>query len=98
VSTDHYTPLDSEPVSVHPPYTTYPGGTYRDEPTHERRAALNQALAGVTLGDFDHRFLRWLCAGDVMTVATLISLLHRTRAATATGGQPPARENDGGMS
>jgi hypothetical protein len=88
--------LDSEPVSVHPPYVSYPGGAYRYEPTHERRAALDQALAGVTLGAFDQRFLRWMCAGDVMTVATTISLLWRTRAA-ATGDQPPVGENEGGI-
>jgi hypothetical protein len=92
---DRYAPLESEPVSVHPPYITYPGGAYRYEPTHERRAALDQALTGVTLGAFDQRFLRWLCAGDVMTVATVISLLHRTRAAGAAGDQPPVGENEG---
>jgi hypothetical protein len=94
---DRYVPLDSEPVSVHPPYVSYPGGAYRYEPTHERRAALDQALTGVALGAFDQRFLRWLCAGDLMTVATVISLLHRTRAAGATGDQPPAGENEEGI-
>ena len=97
MSADRCAPLDSEPVSVHPPYITYPGGAYRYEPTHERRAALDQALTGVSLGAFDQRFLRWLCAGDLVTVATVISLLWRTRAAAATGDQPSGRENEGGM-
>jgi hypothetical protein len=44
VRTNRYTPLESEPVSAHPPSITYPGGHYRYEPTEEHRAALDAPL------------------------------------------------------
>lgn len=81
MNAERFGPLESEPVSVHAPFTTYPGGQYRLEPTEERRAALDAALAGVPLGAYDQRFLRWLSAGDITTVATVVSLLWRARAA-----------------
>jgi hypothetical protein len=97
VSADRYAPLNSEPVSVHPPYISYPEGRFRFEPPAERRAALEGALVGVVLGAFDHRFLRWLCGWDIATVASVVSLLWRTRAAGAAQDPPPAQGGDGGI-
>jgi hypothetical protein len=95
---DRYAPLEFEPVSVHPPYTSYPGGQFRYESTEERRAAVQEALTGVSLGAFDQRFVRWLCAGDVAMVASLVSLLWRARAAGAAHERPAAQGGDGGLS
>ncbi len=76
-------PLDREPVSVHPPFLSYPGGQYRHEDPEQRRAALLAALHGVQLGAYDQRILRWLAGWDVPTVATVVSLLWRARDAAA---------------
>jgi hypothetical protein len=43
VRTNRDAPLNSEPVSVHPPFASYPG-QHRYEPTEERRAALDAPL------------------------------------------------------
>lgn len=85
-------PLDVEPVSVHAPYISYPGGKYRHEPVDERRAALRAALVGVPLGTYDQRMVTWLGTWDIPTAAAVISLLWRTRHAGAeqarrSGGQ-----------
>lgn len=86
--TGHLGPLESEPVSVHAPFTYYPGGQYRHEPVDERRAALLAALAGVQLGAYDRRIVDWLARGEVSTVATVVSLIFRARDAgqAAPGG------------
>ncbi|MGH3754888.1 MAG: hypothetical protein ACRDRP_19760 [Pseudonocardiaceae bacterium] len=77
------TPLEREPVSVHAPFVSYPGGQYRHESPEERRTALLTALDGVELGAYDERILRWLAADEVSTVATVVSLLWRARHAAA---------------
>lgn len=47
-----------------------------------RIAALHEPLAGIELGAYDERILRWLAEiGDTPTVMTIVSLLHRARAA-----------------
>jgi hypothetical protein len=80
-------PLQSEPVSVHAPFTSYPGGRYRHEPVDERRAALVAALVGVQLGAYDRRIVDWLARDEVSTVATVVSLILRVReAATSHSG------------
>lgn len=76
-------PLDSEPVSVYPPFITYPRGQYRHEYAPERRAALETALAGVVLGSYDRRILHWLSWRDLATAATVVSLILRARHVTA---------------
>ncbi len=86
-------PLESEPVSVHAPFITYPGGQYRHEYPEERRAALEAALVGVELGAYDRRILHWLSWLDVAIAATVVSLLWRARDAAAQqilrgGGAP----------
>jgi hypothetical protein len=87
MSEKRFRPLEVEPVSVHPPFITYPSGHYRHEPTEERRAALDAALAGVALGAYDQRFLRWLSTWDIATVASVVSLLWRARAASTHPGE-----------
>jgi hypothetical protein len=53
-----------------------------------RIAALHEPLAGIELGTYDERILRWLAEiGDTPTVMTIASLLHRARAAQPL---PPA--------
>ena len=74
-------PLDTAPVSIYPPFTSYPPGTYRHEPAAERRMVLGQVLAEVELGDYDRRILDWLAGWDVPTVGTVVSLLLRARVA-----------------
>jgi hypothetical protein len=53
------------------------------EGEHPRSArdALGEALRGVDLGAFDREIVEWLAAWDTPTVATVVSLLHRTRQA-----------------
>jgi hypothetical protein len=76
---EHLAPLETEPVSVHAPYITYPDGHYRYEDAEERHAALLQALHEVPLGAYDQRILRWLTGWETSTVAVVVSLLRRAR-------------------
>ena len=87
---EHLGPLDREPVSVHAPFISYPGGRYRHEPFKERQAALLAALDGVALGVYDEYLVRWLAGWDVTVAAGLVSLLCRVRhtAAHPSGGEP----------
>lgn len=88
----HLAPLETEPVSVHAPYTVYPDGQYRFEDDKERYAALLEPLHGIPLGAFDRSILRWLTGWEVSVVAVVVSLLWRARYAAAGEGQ------DGGES
>jgi hypothetical protein len=72
-------PLDREPVSVHAPFVSYPGGHYRHEPVDECRAALLAALGGIQLGAYDERIVGWLAVWEVPVVAAVVSLLWRVR-------------------
>ncbi|MGH8918312.1 MAG: hypothetical protein ACRD0H_08250 [Actinomycetes bacterium] len=86
-------PLEQEPVSVHAPFISHPGGQYRHECAGERQVALRAALAGVAPGAYDERIVHWLAADEVATVATVVSLLWRTRHAATHqshrgGGEP----------
>lgn len=58
-----------------------PPGPYT--PPGRREAALLSALAGVDLGDYDRRIITWLSSRDDPTVATIVSLITRARAAGA---------------
>jgi hypothetical protein len=84
---EHLAPLETEPVSVHAPYITYPEGHYRREDTAERRAALLEALHGVQLGAYDRGVLRWLVEWEISVVAVVVSLLWRVRHAAAQDHQ-----------
>ena len=85
-------PLEREPVSVHAPFVSFPGGRYRHADVEERRAALLAALQGVQLGAYDERVLEWLAGWDVPVVAAVVSLLHRVRKAATL----QARRGGGG--
>jgi hypothetical protein len=52
----------------------------------DRLAALLDPLDGIELGLYDRRMLEWLAGWDIPTVATIASLLHRTRHAHPPGG------------
>lgn len=43
--------------------------------------ALHEPLAGIGLGAYDERILTWIAGWDTPTVVTIVSLLHRARAA-----------------
>jgi hypothetical protein len=75
--------LDREPVSVHVPFVSYPGGQYRHEYTEERRAVLLTALDRVEAGAYDQRIVHWLAGWDLPTAAAVVSLLWRARHAAA---------------
>jgi hypothetical protein len=81
-------PLDAEPVSVRAPYDVRQP-VIRDVVAVrlDYLAALREPLgSGVRLGVYDERMLAWLAGWDVPTVGTVVSLLHRARAARPLGG------------
>ena len=80
-------PLDREPVSIRPPYDVRRAPIWNPEAAQaDRLAALLEPLAGVRMGAYDQQIVRWLAGWDIPTVGTVVSLLHRARAAT-----PPVR-------
>ncbi len=89
---EHSAPLETEPVSVHAPYISYPDGHYRFEDAAERHAALLEPLRGAELGAYDLCILHWLTEWDISVVAVVVSLLCRARCAGAQDGR------DGGES
>lgn len=88
-------PLDEEPRGLRPPYTLR--DPERDQRAGERTetwrvrmhadkfAALLDPLDGIELGAYDRRILDWMAGWDIPTVATIASLLHRTRQASPVG-------------
>jgi hypothetical protein len=80
-------PLDSEPLSVHPPYTTPP---FRAPDHTECYLALLTALDDLELGSYDVWILGWLSGQGTGPVAVVCSLLRRIRAtAHREGNQHP---------
>jgi hypothetical protein len=73
-----YGPIETCPNSLTPPHTEYD----HSGPI-QYRGALLQAVDGVELGTYDRRILDWLAGWDTSTVAVVVSLLHRVRAAGA---------------
>ncbi len=51
------------------------------KPNNEQLRELLAPLAGIELGVYDRRILDWLANWDWSTVGTVVSLLHRARAA-----------------
>jgi hypothetical protein len=47
----------------------------------DRVAALREPLAGLVVTELEHRLLEWLAGWDVGTVAVVVGVLHRARAA-----------------
>jgi hypothetical protein len=80
-------PLDAEPVSVRAPYDIR-RPLVRDVNAVRRDylAALHEPLTGILLGAYDERMLAWLASWDLATVSTVVSLLHRARAARPLAG------------
>lgn len=76
--TTPYGPIESCPNSLTPPHAEY-----HHEGSTQFRGALLQAVDGVELGAYDRRIIDWLAGWDVPTVAVVVSLLHRARAAGA---------------
>jgi hypothetical protein len=67
-------PIESRPKSLFPPYDRY-----TDVNEAAQKAALEDALRGIELGEFDERILRWLAGWDTSTVATVISWIARAK-------------------
>jgi hypothetical protein len=82
-------PLEEEPRGLRPPYTLRDPernqrageGTdsWRVRMHADKLAALLDPLDGIELGAYDRRILDWMAGWDIPTVATISSLLHRTR-------------------
>ncbi len=80
-------PLDREPLSVHPPYTTAPG---YEQDHRERYVALLTALGDdLELGSYDVSILGWLADQETAPVAVVCSLLRRVHAAARREREPP---------
>jgi len=78
---DPWPKIDIVPRHLYPPYTQ-PYPAFHQPRQADLRAALEMALAGLPMGEYDERFLEALSGwGDVPTVAALISWLHRARRA-----------------
>lgn len=69
-------PAEFGPIDAPPP------GFRSDD---EQYAALLAPLDGIELGTYDDQILRWMAGWDWSTVATVVSLLHRARAANPLG-------------
>lgn len=57
----------------------------------DRVAALVEPLAGLVVTEHEHGVMEWLAGWDVPTVAVVVSLLHRARAAAPLDGGEVAR-------
>jgi len=80
-------PLDTEPLSVHPPYTT---PHCWDQDHSECYLALLTALEDLELGSYDVSVLGWLSGQGTGPVAVICSLFRRIRAAArGEGNQHP---------
>ena len=74
--------LDREPVSIRAPYDVRRPLIWDLEANRlDYLDALREPFAGVDLGSYDQRMIAWLARWDLPTVGTVVSLLHRVRAA-----------------
>jgi hypothetical protein len=69
-------------VKFHGPYA-YPLGISLDEDS--RRAILEEALAGVELGAFDHAVVAWLVGVGTPRVASVAGMIQRARGVERVG-------------
>lgn len=75
-------PLDREPINIRPPFDVRRTLIYDLEGSRlDFLAAVREPLAGLPLGRYDDQMIAWLAGWDTPTVGTLVSLLHRARAA-----------------
>ncbi|MCE7008760.1 hypothetical protein LWC34_39005 [Kibdelosporangium philippinense] len=68
--------IDRSPNAVWPPYERYVPANRA-----QREVMIRDALRGVELGAYDERIVTWLSDWDIPTVAVIVSLLERARAA-----------------
>jgi hypothetical protein len=78
MTTSTYGPIATCPTSLTPPHTDHDHAG-----AIQYRGALLQAVDGIELGAWDRRILDWIAGWDTSTVAVIVSLLHRVRAAGA---------------
>jgi hypothetical protein len=94
-------PLNREPLSIRAPWTARddrfdslqladPEG-WRRAVHLDRVAAQLEPLAGLNLSKREHAAVAWLAGWDIPTVAALVSLLHRARAAQPFDGAEAGR-------
>lgn len=84
-------PIEVTPRRVRPPYDSpdprfehlraTDEAAWRVAVRLDRVAALREPLAGMAVTDLEHRMLEWLAGWDIGTVAVVVGLLHRARAA-----------------
>jgi hypothetical protein len=84
-------PIETDPTGELASIADRHGEADRINPAGQvARAMLDQALSGITLGAYDRRVVAWLARRDQPTIATVASLLHRSRAVGATDGREEA--------
>jgi hypothetical protein len=82
-------PLHHPPRRVRPPFNVADderrniSHTDVDAWQKDRVTALLEALDGIEIGAYDRRIIEWLAGWEISTVGTIVSLLHRARAAGA---------------
>lgn len=76
-------PSPARPAVSQAPLNVEPPGPHM--PEAERLALLTESLAGVNLGDYDARILRWLARADTPTVRAVASLIGRARIVAPAG-------------
>jgi hypothetical protein len=79
-------PLEREPLSVHPPYTTAP--SYHQDRSERYLALLSALSDDLELGSYDVAILSWLAEQETPAVAVVCSLLRRVAAAARREGNP----------
>lgn len=76
-------PLDIAPVSIRAPFDVRRPRIWDLAANRaDYLAALTEPFGSLTLGAYDERMIAWLAGWDLPTVGTVVSLLHRVRAAT----------------
>lgn len=90
MDSDSRAPIERAPRRVRPPHDTpderldgLRGDTevWRRAVRLDRQAALLEPLAELPVSELEHRYVEWLAGCDVPTVAVVVALLHRARAA-----------------
>lgn len=76
-------PSPARPAVSLAPVDAEPPGPFL--PEQDRLRLLTEALAGVDLGDYDARMVRWLARADTPTVRGVVSLIGRARVMAPVG-------------
>lgn len=67
-------PIATPPKSLFPPYDRYTNGGEAAQ-----KAALEDALRGIELGEYDQRMVEWLAGWETSTVAVVVSWIERAK-------------------